>query len=54
MLTEKDIQTLEFIYNRLVAVHGENIHYDYMLNLRSTINRIQTEVAQQAIQLLKD
>jgi hypothetical protein len=37
MMKDKDI--LEFIYDRLLNVHGENENYDYMHRLKSILER---------------
>lgn len=34
----EEIELLDFIYERLVNVHDENVNVDYMLALRELIN----------------
>ena len=36
-MTDKEI--LQFIYERLINVHGENANYDYMLRLKLLLER---------------
>jgi hypothetical protein len=33
-------QHLEFLYQRLINVHGENPNYDYMLRMREIIDKL--------------
>lgn len=35
-----NVTHLEFIYNRMVEVHGENKNYDYMLRFASIIEEL--------------
>lgn len=37
---EKQKQHLEWIYNRLIHIHGENPNYDYMLKFKEIINNL--------------
>ena len=39
VMTEKDIEVLEFLYNRLVNVYNENKNLDYMLRFKEIIFR---------------
>ena len=36
-MTQKEINHLEWIFERLVHVHGENPNYDYMVRFRQII-----------------
>jgi hypothetical protein len=38
-LFPKDKEHLQWIYNRLVNVHGEDPNYDYMLKFKEIINK---------------
>jgi hypothetical protein len=38
-LLPKDKEHLQWLYNRLVNVHGENPNYDYMLKFQEIINQ---------------
>lgn len=46
-----DKEFLNWIYERMVCVHGEKDMYDYMINFKSVIDR-QTELASLKKQLL--
>ena len=37
-MTEKDLNLLEWIYDRMITVHGESNQLDYMLKFKSLIN----------------
>lgn len=37
-LEESDIKHLEWIYDRMINVHGENPNVDYMLKMKSILN----------------
>ena len=43
MLTEHDAQHLTWIYNRMVAQHGENPNCDYMLRFKEIIRKIEDD-----------
>ena len=38
VMSQADRNHLEWIYERLVHVHGEDPYYDYMLKLKEIIN----------------
>lgn len=37
-MTNKDCEHLEWIYQRMIHVHGENPNYDYMLKFRQMLD----------------
>jgi len=37
--SEKDIKHLQWIYDRMVNVHGENENYDYMIKFKEIIEQ---------------
>lgn len=39
-IIEKDLVHLQWIYDRLSEVHGENINYDYMIKFKSIIEHL--------------
>lgn len=47
-------RTLEFIYQRLVNVHGENPNTDYMLNFRRMIDSMRSLASSQASRWITD
>ncbi len=38
--TESERTVLDFVYNRLINVHGENKNCDYMLTLKKYLDKI--------------
>jgi len=38
-LFPKDKEHLQWLYNRLVNIHGENPNYDYMLKFKEIIDK---------------
>jgi len=42
MITKEDIEHLKFIHNRLIKVHAENKHYDYMVRMRDIIEKMES------------
>ena len=38
-MTKQDLEHLQWIHDRMIAVHNENPNYDYMLYLQDIINR---------------
>ena len=42
-MTPEETQHLNWIYNRLIHVHHENEHYDYMLAFKRIIDKTQEE-----------
>jgi len=36
---KEDIEFLKWIYYRMENVHGENIHYDYMIKFKKIIDK---------------
>lgn len=45
-MTQRDIDHLQWIHERLVHVHKENVHYDYMIRLRQIINELKEHLNQ--------
>ena len=43
MYSEEDLKHLEWIYGRLVDVHNENPNYDYILKLKSIIEKFKNK-----------
>lgn len=43
-MTENNIKHLDWIYNRLINVHKENHNTDYMIRLKSIINKSNTKL----------
>lgn len=39
-IDKKDIEHLEWLHERLVNIHGENKHYDYMLKFKEIIDKL--------------
>jgi len=42
-MSERDLETLQFVYDRLKCVYKEKVNYDYMLGLKSIIERGKNE-----------
>ena len=42
-MKKTDIENLEWIYNRMIHVHGENKDFDYMIKFRSILNEMNLE-----------
>jgi len=42
-MNERDLETLKFVYDRLKYVYHEKVNYDYMLGLKSIIERGKNE-----------
>jgi hypothetical protein len=38
--SEEDIKHLQWIYDRMVNVHGENENYDYMIKFKEIIEQL--------------
>jgi len=38
--SEKDIKHLQWVYDRMVNVHGENKDYDYMIKFKEIIEQL--------------
>lgn len=43
-LNDKDIEIIEFIYNRLLEVYKENKNFDYMRRAKKTIKKIKKQL----------
>ncbi len=39
----KEIKVIEFIYLRMIEVHKENKHVDYMINLKKYLDKLKTQ-----------
>ena len=35
--SDDDVKHLEWMYNRMIEIHGENTNYDYMIKLKNII-----------------
>ena len=38
-MKDDDIKHLEWLYERMLFVHNENMNYDYMIKFREIINK---------------
>ena len=38
--SDKDIKHLQWVYDRMVNVHGENENYDYMIKFKEIIEQL--------------
>ena len=39
-INEKDVKHLQWLYDRMVNVHGENKDYDYMIKFKEIIEQL--------------
>ena len=39
-INEKDVKHLQWIYDRMANVHGENKDYDYMIKFKEIIEQL--------------
>lgn len=42
--TDEDLEHLNWMYSRLISVHGENQNYDYMLKMNKILTKLKTLV----------
>ena len=49
-----NVTHLEFIYNRMAEVHGENKNYDYMLRFASIIDDMRDKKLSEDIKVLNN
>jgi hypothetical protein len=49
-----NVTHLEFIYNRMAEVHGENKNYDYMLRFASIIEEMRDKKLSEDIKVLNN
>lgn len=44
MYSEEDIKYLEWIYERMINVHNENLNYDYMIIFKNILEQFKKKV----------